>query len=101
MFAVARASSTDGIMCQSQETRENAERKENDKDSAWAKPKNNNPLEKTGAAHGIGQGGAPLPHLSLLIIRHPDVPSSFTFRSRGPPQQFAAVQRFMGVPALT
>ena len=39
-----------------QETRENAERKQ--EDSEWAKPRpNKNPLEKTGAAHGIGQGG--------------------------------------------
>ena len=43
-----------------QESRENADRKENDPNSEWAKPKNNNPLEKTGAAHGIGAGGASL-----------------------------------------
>jgi hypothetical protein len=42
-----------------EESRENAERKEHDENSAWAKPKpNKNPLEKTGAAHGIGAGGA-------------------------------------------
>ena len=39
-----------------QESRENAERKQ--EEGEWAKPRpNKNPLEKTGAAHGIGQGG--------------------------------------------
>ncbi len=41
-----------------QEVRENAERKENSKDSSWAKPTNKNKLEKTGAAHGTTAGGA-------------------------------------------
>jgi len=48
-----------------QEVRENADRKENDKNSEWAKPKNNNPLEKTGAAHGITAGGMHLGHSDL------------------------------------
>jgi hypothetical protein len=43
-----------------EETRENAERKQ--EEGEWAKPRpNKNPLEKTGAAHGIGQGGIATP----------------------------------------
>lgn len=56
-LAFQRARLNAGFAALLQEVRENAERKEHDKNSEWAKPTNKNPLEKTGAAHGIGGGG--------------------------------------------